>query len=267
MPPKRSMKKSSRRPYRKGLKKSTKVSKQVRRYVKKVVHSNIENKVVSINQTLAFGNISESPDLNLYPVLPYTGFTSIPQGVGQGSRVGNMCKVRKVLLKYVLFPFAYDATVNPNPVPCDVQIFLLRLKQNQGLLPTAAQLLNLVQVGSSSTSLQGNLSDIAINSFNKDLFYVKTFVHRCGFSSYNGTGALPAAQNYNNNDYKLNTIRTHDLTKMVASTMRFDDGNATHLGKNIFFGFQAVNATGGTLGATTTPMRIQYWIDIIYEDA
>lgn len=268
MPPKRSYRKSSRRPYKKrAYKKRSTVSKSVRRYVKKVVHSNIENKIVNVNQTKAFGNIFQSPDLSLYPMLPYTGYTTIPQGVGQGSRIANRCKVRKVILKYVLMPVVQDASVNPSPLPSMVQIFLLRLKQNPGLLPTATQLQNIVQVGSTTTSLSGTVSDIALNSWNQDLFYVKTFVHRVGYSSVNGAGSSAGAQFYNNNDYSLSVIRKHDITKLVASEMVFDDGNSTHLRKNIFFGFQCVNPLGTVLSSTQTPVRINWWCDIIYEDA
>lgn len=251
-------------------KKSTKkVSKSVKKYVKKQIHKNIENKIVSINQTLAFGNITESPDLNLYPVLPYSGYTSIPQGVTQGGRLANRCRVMKVLLKYVLHPLAYDPIVNPNPVVTEVQLFLLRLKQSPGLLPTAGNIASIVQLGGSSVSLSGNLSDIAINSWNKDLFgEVKTWTHKLGYASATGTGAVAGAQYYSNNDFKLNVIKRMDITKYVAKTMVFDDSGSTHLGKNIFFGFQCVNAGSmGILGSTITPARITYWIDIIYEDA
>lgn len=252
------------RPYKK---RSTKVSSKVKRYVKREINRNVEDKIVSINQTFGFGNIAESPDLNLYPVLPYSGYTSISQGVTQGTRIGNRCKVKKVLLKYVLYPANYDAVTNPNPQNCDVQIFLLRLKASPSVLPTSTQLQGLVQLGATSTSLSGNLSDIAINSWNRDAFFVKTFVHKVGFAQYAGTGGEANAQYRSNNDYKMNVIRKHDITRLVASEMVFDDNGTTHLRKNIFFGMQAVGASGGTFGATTIPMRIQYWIDIIYTDA
>lgn len=249
-------------------KKPKKVSKSVKKYVKKEIHRNIENKVVSINQSLTFGNITESPDLNLYPVLPYAGYTSIGQGVTAGTRIANRCKVMKVLLKYVLLPVPYDATINPLPVPVEVQMFLLNLKQASGVLPTNAQLAGLVQLGSTSTSLTGTLADIAINSWNKDVFNVKTWTHKLGYASATGTGALAANQYNSNNDFKLNIVKRMDITKYVAKYMRFDDSGATHLGKNIFFGFQCVNAGSmGVMGSTVTPARITYWIDIIYEDA
>lgn len=248
-----------------------KVSKATKRYVKKALHSQIENKIVSINQTLSFGNISESPDLNLYPVLPYSGFTSIPQGVGAGSRVANRCKVMKVLLKYVLYAEAYNGTTNPIPQPQEVQMFLLNLKAASGILPTSAQLNGLVQLGSASVPLSGNISDIAINSWNTDVFNVRSWTHKVGYSGYTGTTVsgpnTQQAQYWQNNDFKLNVIRKMDITKHVASQMRFDDGGSTHLGKNVFFGFQAVNANGSTAGSTILPVRINYWIDIIYEDA
>uniref|UniRef100_UPI004048B203 hypothetical protein n=1 Tax=Polynucleobacter sp. TaxID=2029855 RepID=UPI004048B203 len=258
---------TSRRPYRKTIRKRSKVSTKIKKYVKRQIHKNIENKVVSINQTLAFGNYLESPDLNLYPVLPYSGFTSISQGVSSGSRLANRCKVMKVILKYVLFPKGYDAITNTSPTPCEVQMFLLNLKQATGVLPTPTQLTGLVQLGATSTALQGNLADIAVNSWNKDVFNVKTWTHKVGFSIADGTGSYANNQFFANNDFKLNVVRRMDITKMVASEMRFDDNGSTHLGKNVFFGFQAVSALGGTFGSSVLPVQIQYWIDIIYEDA
>lgn len=266
MPPKRSYKKSSRRPYKKRSNKK-RVSKSVKKYVKKEINRNIEDKVVSINQTLAFGNISESPDLNLYPVLPYSGYTSISQGVTAGARLGNRCKVMKVILKYVLFSKGYDVTTNPIPTCCEVQMFLLNLKQATGVLPTSTQLAGLVQLGASSTALTGSLADIATNSWNKDVFNVKAWTHKVGFSQATGTGGSATQQYFANNDFKLNVVRKMDITKMVASQMRFDDNGSTHLGKNVFFGFQAVSSLGGIFSPTVLPMQIQYWIDIIYQDA
>lgn len=251
--------------------KKSSVSKNVKRYVKKALHSQIENKIVSINQTLAFGNIAESPDLNLYPVLPYAGYTSIPQGVGAGSRVGNRCKVMKVLLKYVLYPEAYSSSTNPIPQPQEVQMFLLNLKQASGILPTATQLQGLVQLGSASVALSGNISDIAINSWNTDVFNVRSWTHKLAWAGYTGTGSTSPttaqSQYFANNDFKLNVIRKMDITKHVASQIRMDDGGQTHLGKNVFFGFQCVNSNGTTGGSTILPCRINYWIDIVYEDA
>jgi len=266
MPPKRAYKKSSRRPYKKAYKKRSGVSSKVKKYVKKAIHSLAENKIVSINQALRFGSVTNSPLLNMYPVLPYTGYTTIPAGVTQGTRIGNRCKVMKVILKYVLYATAYDAGFNPNPQPCEVQLFLLNLKQATGVMPTATQLAGLVQVGSTSTALAGNLSDIALNSWNKDVFNVKSWTHKVGYSAYTGTGGLAGQQYFQSNDFKFNVIRRMDITKMVASTLRFDDGGSTHLGKNMFFGFQCVPAGGGVLNASATPCSIQYWIDILYED-
>lgn len=257
------------RTYRK--KSTSTVSKATKRYIKRALNSEIENKIVSINQTLAFGNISESPDLNLYPVLPYAGYTSIPQGVGAGSRVGNRCKVMKVLLKYVLYAEPYSQTTNPVPQPQEVQMFLLNLKQASGILPTATQLQGLVQLGSASVALSGNISDIAINSWNTDVFNVRSWTHKVGYSGYTGTTLsspnTQQAQYFANNDFKLNVIRTMNITKMVASQIRMDDGGQTHLGKNCFFGFQCVNSNGSTAGSTILPVRINYWLDITYQDA
>lgn len=107
-----------------GGRKSSAVSSAVKTYVKRTLHSAIENKCVQINAGSNFGNVFESPDLNAYPMCPLTAFWTIPQGVGQGGRIGNVIKIRKVRLNYILRPTPYDALVNPAPQPSEIQMFL-----------------------------------------------------------------------------------------------------------------------------------------------
>jgi len=244
-----------------------KVSLSVKRFVKTAIAREIENKQIAITQALSFGNVVESPDLNAYPVLPYSGFTLLPQGVTQGTRTGNQCKIRRVMLNYVLLPQPYNATTNPNPVPVHVQLFLGAVKQYKGILPQSADINLMFQLGGTTVAPTGALLDLTyqINRDNWDI--KKQWGHKLGYAAYGGTGTIPAQQSFTNNDFKLNVVNRMDITKHCAASMKFNDGNSTHQGANLFFMFQAIAANGAALPATVQAAQIQYSIIIEYEDA
>ena len=269
MPPKRAMRKTSRRPYRKTYKKRSSVSTKIKKYVKREIHKNIEDKHVSINQRVGFGNVIESPDLNIYPVMPYPGFTNIPQSVLVSGRVGNTIKIKKVMLNYTLVPLVYDAINNPNPQPIICQFFLGNVRNSRGVIPSvvAGDFNQIVDIGSTSSALAGSLSDLCCE-FNKDYWDMKkVWTHKLGYASYTGTGSDPSGQFRANNDYKLNHVKKINITKYCPKTVKFNDGTNQQQGNNLFFMFQCVASGGGILGSTVLSARIDYWIHIHYEDA
>lgn len=243
------------------------VSLAVKNYVKKVVHVEAENKIVNYNQSLNFGNCFNNSSLYSYPILPYTGFGTIGQGITQGTRIGNEIKLRRVMLKYVLRPTGYDVSSNPFPAPIEVDLFLGYVKTVPGEIPAAADFNNLFQLGAGVSGCAGNLSDL-VQETNKDYWVIKKrWRHKIGFAGYNGTGAIASSQYFNNNEFKLNVIRKLDITKLCPATLKFNDSNGTVQGRNLFFFYQAVNAGGGTNASTALPCNINYWIDIHYEDS
>lgn len=269
MPPKRRMRKTSRRPYNKTYKKRSSVSTKIKKYVKREIHKNIEDKHVSINQQVAFGNVTESPDLNVYPVMPYPGYTNIPQSVLVSGRIGNSIKIRKVMLNYTLVSLPYDATTNAIPQPIICQFFLGNVRNSRGVIPSvvAGDFNQIVDVGSTSSALAGNLQDLACE-FNKDYWDMKkVWTHKLGYAAYQGTGNEPNAQFRANNDYKLNHIKKLNITKYCPKIVKFNDGTNQQQGSNLFFMFQCVASGGGILGSTILPARINYWIHIHFEDA
>ena len=156
--------------------KKPKVSLAVKAYVNKAVHLQTENKIVNYNQTLSFGNWFNNSTMYSYPILPYTGFGTIPQAITQGGRIGNEVKVRKVMLKYVLTSRGYDVGNNPFPAPIVVQMYLGRLKGCPGEIPAAADFNNLFQLGSSVLAPSGNISDL-ISDINKDYWDIQNNGH------------------------------------------------------------------------------------------
>jgi len=249
------------------LRKSSSVTVGVKSYVNKIVRAQIENKCVQIQFSLAFGNVLEDPGLGAFPMCPLSSYWTINQGVGQGARVGNVIKPRKVMLNYILRPMPYDLATNPNTYPCDIQLFLGYVKNTPSFVPIPGDFSYLFQNGSSSSGPVGNLRDnIAI--INKDYWVIKKrWFHKIGYALNDGTGGVAGSQYFANNDYKMAVTKRLDITKFIPKTIHFNDAVATTNNKNLFFFFQAVAANGGLLPATTLSSHIDYWIDFEYEDA
>jgi hypothetical protein len=260
MPPKKN-KSKSKKP------KSNKVPKAVKAYVDKKTAVEIENKCVQINGGVGFGNALESPDLNAYPMLPITGYWTISQGLGQGGRVGNEIKIKQVMLNYIITPRVYDVVSNVVPVPCHIDLYLGHMRGTPNTAPTSADVALLYQQGSSFAGPVGNLRDM-VSVTNKDYWIIKKrWSHKVGWANYQGTGGQVAAQYYANNDFKLNVFRKLDITSHLPKTVKFNDTQNTALSKNLFFMYQAVSANGTTLAANQILFNMEFYVDVVYEDA
>ena len=264
---KKQFKGKGRRVVKKRGTKKAKVSLAVKSYVKKTIHGAIENKCVQISGGFDFGNVLESPDFNAYPMNPLNLYWTIPQGVGQGSRIGNIIKVRKVYLNYILRPRVQDAITNPNPQPNHVVMFLGTVKNTPSFAPIAGDIQQLYQSGNTTTAPVGNLRDI-ISVYNKDFWTIKkSWQHKVGYASATGNGAQPNSQFYANNDFKMNVVKRMDITKHCPATCQFNDASATTNTKNLFLMFYCVSANGGINPALVAPTSIDFWVDFHYEDA
>lgn len=246
---------------------SSVVSKNVKRYVNRVLHRRIEDKQVGVANVLNFGGVAEDLALNAYPMLPYTGYLIIPQGVTQGTRTGNECKVKKVMLNYVLTPNPYNAVTNPTPLPFHVQLYLGCVKAMKGILPVAGDVGNMFNLGGTILAPGGSLMDLNYPT-NDDYWDIKKlWSHKIGYAESAGTGGQAGNQFHSNNDFKYNVVKRMNITKLCATTMKFNDASTTHQGNNLFFMFQCIPATGAAYSATALPCQIQYFVTIDYEDA
>jgi len=265
------MNKKGKRSYRKkstaaGARRDS-VSASVKKYVNRVIHTDQENKSVMFSNQLAFGNSVANSSLYSYPILPYTGFGTIGQSITQGGRIGNEIKIRKVMLKYVLRPMAYNLSSNPFPAPVEVEMFLGRTRGVPGEIPVVVDFNNLFQSGSSVFSPIGNLTDL-VADVNKDYWTIKKrWRHKIGYASTNGTGGIADTSYFSNNDFKLNVVKKLDITKLCPKTLKFNDSNNTTQGPGLFLFYQALNAGGGINGSTILPCHISYAIEIQFEDA
>lgn len=255
---------------RKPRAKRTGVSLAVKSYVKKQIHVNIENKIANFNPaTVPFGNYLESTNLHMRPLLPYPGYNVISQGIGEGARIGNEIKLRKVTLNYVLRPLPYSATSpgNPFPGPSEVEMFLGFLKQAPGILPGTVDIGYLYQGGNVSYAPSGGLVDL-IADVNKDYWTIKKrWRHKMGYSQYTGTGSSPAVQYNSNNDFKLNVVKKMDITRLCPKTLKFNDADNLMQGQNLFMFFQSVSAGGSITTSAIQSCNLDYWVSITYEDA
>lgn len=257
---------------RRRVKRSNKgVSLAVKKYVKTSIHKNVENKIVNINSGDNFGNVNNTPALSAYPMMPYSGYWTISQSVGQNGRIGNEITMRKVTLNYVLRPQIYNATSNPYVAPFHVDLFLGYIKRSPALIPSTGDIGLLFQNGNSAIAPAGNLNDL-ISDVNKDYWVIKKrWRHKIGCSNNQGTGSTAPAsaqfQYFANNDFQLNVVKKMDITKLLPTKkIRFNDSDATSQ-KNLFFFYQAVYADGSTSTSAIEMAHIDFWIKFEYEDA
>lgn len=252
---------------RRNYKKKSTVSATVKNYVKKTIAKDIENKSLQINSGASFGSYTGSLNFNAYPLLPYTGYWTLGQGVGAGARVGNRVTLRKLMLNYVLRPMPYDATTNPNPLPCEVLLYLGYVKNNPSILPDNTDFDYFFQSGSSSLPPHGSLRD-SIAVPNKDYWVIKKrWSHKIGYANNNGTGGVPAQQYHANNDFKYNVVKRLNITKHAPKMLTFNDGVGGVTTRNLFLMFEAVSANGAIIGAPYRTCNIDFWIDFEYDDA
>jgi len=263
-------KKSYRKPLRRrravGGRKGS-VSVGVKKYVKRAISSDIENKCVQVNQQISFGSITESPDMNAFPMCPLNSYWVISQGTGQGARLGNRIKIKSVHLNYVLRPNPYGE-FNLAPVPCNVLLYLGYVKNAPSYAPTSAtDFSQFFQGGNSVYAPAGTLKD-GISIINKDWWVIKKrWIEKIGYAFNDGTGAIPGNQYFANNDYKYNVTKRLNITKYCQKTCVFNDAAGGQTNRNLFLMYEAVSSTGFNLGATALPINIDYWIDFVYEDA
>lgn len=243
------------------------ISLAIKKYVKTAISKDVENKSVQINGGNSFGSYLESPEFNAYPMCPYTGYWTISQGVGAGNRVGNQIKPKRVMLNYVLRPLPYDSLTNPNPLPCQILLYLGYVKNTPSTLPIGTDFNYFFQSGNSSVSPVGNLRD-TVSVINKDYWTIKKkWSHKIGYAGYTGTGSIAGNQFNVNNDFKLNVVKKINITKFVPNTLIFNDTQQSTNTKNLFFMYEAVSATGNTLGVQFLTANIEFWVDFEYEDA
>jgi len=261
---KKSLKKYSKK--RKSTKKCV-VSSCVKKYVNKALHKNIENKAQSYTTGYSIGSYANSNSLYARPITPGAGFLSIVQGTGQGDRIGNKVKVMKAMFRYVINANPYDASSNSIPIPMEVQMIFGFVKQLPNTTPSSANVSQLFQSGSTALAPVGDLRDL-IQPYNTDYWTIKKVIkHKIGTSINDGTGGLANRAYLANNDYSFNVCRSIDITSIYPKNLIFADNSTGPQNNSLYFMCQAVAADGTVQTTFNLPTRINWTIDISYEDA
>lgn len=231
--------------------------KSLTKAVKAVVISQAEKKQTSASITLSCfaGNGTSWSAIDIIAVSPSPGVLNISQGTTQATRIGNSVRIHKMMMNFVFFPLSYNVTTNPQPIPQIVMMWLVSVK-GQGSSSPASQMASFFQIGSTSTSLQGNVTDL-LYEVNKDLFTVyKKTTFKLGFAAAVGTGFNAGQQQYANNDFPYSVKKSWNITKLIPKICRFNDGSNANTGRALYLIMQSIPADGSTPAVTTVPCQM-----------
>lgn len=194
-----------------------------------------------------------------------TGFV-IPQGTGQGNRIGNHIRTKRAYVKGILHQNTYDLTTNPIPLPLQVRMLIFKDKFNKSGQPSAVAL-DLFQTGSTSVGPQNDLVD-QILDVNKDRYQVyHDEIMKVGFAAYNGTGTSAVFQSFANNDFQMNCKFEVDITKFIPKQIMYNDAGAAPMNDNLWMIFIPSQTVGGTVSANSTMLNMSWSATYEYTDA
>lgn len=248
-----------------GMRKRNSVSVAVKKYVNNALHKNLENKIVVDSSTIDFAAYLANIDLAVRAIAPTPSTLAIPQGVGQGERIGSTIRTRKLVLKYIIHPNPQDATTQPQPVPQDVCVWIGFLKNNRMKQPDLADFNVYFQNGSSTQAPTSTLYDMLLPE-NLDIFHIcKKIRHKIGNSVYTDYSGIKPSNYYTSNDYHLNVTRTIDCTKYINKVLKFNDASVQP-DTGLYMWMTAVPADGQT-GYQEKVVRMSYTLRYEYEDA
>lgn len=248
------------------------VSRVSRASVKRIVKSEIarttETKSVMMDPAIRalyyVANAGWAPN-NVIPLAFTPGGLQLLQGVGNGQRIGNKVRVKKLMFNFVMRLRAYDAVNNTNPVPLMIRavLFYERDAPTDSPNPTA----DFFDLNNGFQSIQGDMTDM-ISPFNTDTYRIlATRTFKLGPSEAVLGPLATTAPSFQNNDYKLNIIQRWNVTKYLPKLVRFTDNSAVSQSRGLFCAFLLVPADGAPGSASSIPVSMQFWLHADYEDA
>lgn len=252
-------------------KKSGRKNGPIKRMIKRIIARDVENKTVQqIVNTRALSVPADAIGFDTFNVIslgPAAVSLPITQGTGQGNRVGNTIKTKKLSLKGVIYPLPYNLTTNAIMRPLQVRMWIFYDRANPTEFPAPAVGANFFQNGSSSVGPAGDLTDMyrPVNTDRYRVLEQRTF--KLGYANYGGTVPGPDAQFFANNDFSLNQIFSFSLAKHYPKLVKFNDNNADPTTRHLYLLVEVVPAVGGSFVSATQPANIQWIQDYVYEDA
>lgn len=202
---------------------------------------------------------------SITPVAPSSEGVIIFQGTGQGDRIGNKIKIKKVVLKGTMHPLPYNATTNAAVVPVQVKFWFFYDRENPTSVPNPTS--DFFQFGNTVSSMQNDLVDLWA-PINKDKYTVlMTRTFKLGFAQFTTTGTVVSNSGTPNNDFKMNANFSFDLTKYMPTHYTYRDNNSNPTTRGLYWMAQAISATGTQFSATTVPAQMSWTHTVEYEDA
>jgi len=258
----------------KGDKKKRSLSKNEQKAVKKIVKRELASEIAQ--KTVTYG-----PDLgNLLPIgdanwVQNNVFSLSPdnangplivQGSEQGERDGNIIKIKKCYLDFVLTALPYSAD-NLTPEPCIVQMVIFRQKQTNTFPPTSNTTMgNFWQDGSTSDSIVGTTGDLC-RVINDDVYIeYHREEYKIGYKDYEGTGSQAAFQYFANNDFKLLVHRKIDVTKWLHKRVCFNDSFVPTTPNTLVL-FNMMSYDGSTIATGEQPIQISLAVNMYFTNA
>jgi len=243
----------------------------IKKMIRREIARNIENKgrqhFVEDHLIQCSTNVSGF-DASIFPVGPAAGTLDIQQGPGQGARIGNQIKTKRLMFKGTIVPLAYNASTNPLPQPIQIKMWLFYNRILPTFEPTPAALADFFQDNNSSEGFSDDLVDLwkPVNTDNYRVLATRIF--KVGNAMYNtAAGGSTNSQFGSNNDFKLSTNFSIDCTKMIPKITKYNDNNSDPTTRNLYCMMQVVRADGGTTLSNWVMARCSYMLDYTYEDA
>lgn len=246
--------------------KSRKPRASIKKYVKALLARNVENKSVQsvdLNRALYSSNSALFTTVNTFAVSPNSTTMPINQGTGQGDRIGNKIKTKKLTFKGTIVPIGTGAT-NTAPRPLQARILIMYAKQDPNTIYNPSS--NLYQLGGTEIGPRNDLVDMWA-PINKDVYTVladRTI--KLGFAQYDPTMASTSGF-WSNNDFKLNQNFSFDLTKHYIQQVKYNDNNSQPTTRGLFCTIVLAYADGTAMNQNTIPCGMQYVMNYVYEDA
>lgn len=243
-------------------------AKTVRAVVKREIGLLAESKVVNYTaqpylQGIATGSFSTIGE-GIIPLSPFAGFVDIPQGTGQGARVGNYVRTKKCILSMVMSIQPYNAIYNIVPKPMMIKCWFVKFK---GQSNSTASLTGFFQNGSTSSNLTGFLSDFTQEVNKEAVTLLGSKIFKIGNANISGTGNLPVNQFFANNDYPLNVLVNLDVTKYLSAKYHWQDSTTTTPTNDpTYMVIEAVNADNTQVVASSRPGLLGYTVTYHYTD-
>lgn len=253
-------------------------TKNFTKLVQAVVSRNIENKSIQAEQTMDCRYPAANPTLQwngLFPLTPYpstgapAGSTlTIVQGYESNQRVGNTIRTKYATLKGIIFPFPISESLNPDPKPLEVVMWIFKMKRSDPLggqyLAAAEDTCQtaMFQAGNSVEGITGELLDVmrVTNQDRIQLLHKRVF--KVGFSQ-----GADLTTEHPNNDFKLNQKFSINITKYLPKVIKFDDGDDDPSIKHTYCLVQGYCADNSIQSNERYNMRVTWQLDYVYEDA